>query len=149
FAPGDRITVRLHTGDVIDQRAFSFTLLGVSADASSGQSTGRIIHVPNGWVFSDSVVNHTRGFQYVWNEIAVTIPFESDWRRAKQSLLDIANEHAGVLSQDAERKLRRAAQEYMIFYSKLTPTVYTSGLPYGVRLTIRYLVEPRRRRGSE
>jgi hypothetical protein len=37
----------------------------------------------------------------------------------------------------------------MIFYSKLTPTVYTSVVAFGVQLTIRYLVEPRRRRGSE
>jgi small-conductance mechanosensitive channel len=149
FAPGDRITVRTHTGDVIDQRVFVFTLLEVGTMSGAEQSTGRIIHVPNGWVFTDSIVNFTRGFQYVWNEISVTVPFESDWRRAKQILLDIANEHAGVLSEDAERKLRRAAQEYMIFYSKLTPTVYTSVPGWGVQLTLRYLVEPRRKRGSE
>ena len=37
----------------------------------------------------------------------------------------------------------------MIHYSKLTPTVYTSVKESGVLLTIRYLCEPRRRRGSE
>ena len=37
----------------------------------------------------------------------------------------------------------------MIFYSKLTPTVYTSVRDCGVLLTIRYLCEPRRRRGTE
>lgn len=149
FVPGDRITIRLHTGDVIDQRVFAFTLLEVGTETGAGQSTGRIIHIPNGWVFTDSVVNFTRGFQYIWNEIAVMVPFESDWRRAKVLLLAIANEHAGVLSEDAERKLRRAAQEYMIFYAKLTPTVYTSVKEWGVQLTLRYLVEPRRVRGSE
>ena len=149
FVPGDRITIRVHTGDVIDQRVFAFTLLEVGTRTGAGQSTGRIIHIPNGWVFVDSVINFTRGFQYVWNELAVVVPFESDWRKAKRLLLDIATEHAGVLSEDAERKLRRAAQDYMIFYSKLTPTVYTDVLDHGVRLTIRYLVEPRRRRGSE
>jgi small-conductance mechanosensitive channel len=149
FAPGDRITIRAHTGDVIDQRVFAFALLEVGTATGAGQSTGRIIHVPNGWVFTDSVVNFTRGFQYVWHEIAVSVPFESDWRRAKELLLDIANRHTDVLSEDAERKLRRAAQEYMIFYSKLTPTVYTSVNEFGVQLTIRYLVEPRRMRGSE
>jgi small-conductance mechanosensitive channel len=149
FGPGDRITIRLHTGDVIDQRVFAFTLLEVGTGTGAGQSTGRIIHVPNGWVFTDSVVNFSRGFQYIWNEIAVMVPFDSNWRKAKQMLLDIANEHAGVLSEDAERKLRRAAQEYLIFYSKLTPTVYTSVKEWGVQLTMRYLVEPRRARGSE
>src|SRR5690606_19559940 len=149
FAPGDRITIRTHTGDVIDQRVFMFTLLEVGTKTGAEQSTGRLIHVPNGWVFTDSVVNFTRGFQYVWNEVSVVVSFESDWRAAKRILLDIAEAHTDALSEDAERKLRRAAQEYMIFYSKLTPTVYTSAREYGVELTLRYLAEPRRQRGSE
>jgi len=37
----------------------------------------------------------------------------------------------------------------MIFYSKLTPTVYTSVRDCGVLLTIRYLCDPRRRRSTE
>ncbi len=56
---------------------------------------------------------------------------------------------ADDLSEDAERTIRRAARDYFIFYSKLTPTVYTSVVGEGVQLTIRYLVEPRRVRGSE
>jgi small-conductance mechanosensitive channel len=149
FGPGDRILVVGHAGDVIDQRLFQFTLLEIGTITGAGQSTGRIIHVPNGKVFSEPIVNYTRGFQYVWNEIPVVITFESDWRAAKDMLLQIAQEKAESLSEDAERRVRRAAQEYMIFYSKLTPTVYTDVVDIGVRLTIRYLVEPRRRRGSE
>ena len=149
LAPGDRVSIRGLTGDVIDQRVFAFTLLEVGTKAGAGQSTGRIIHVPNGWVFSDSVLNHTGAFAYVWNEVPVVVTFESDWRATKALLHEIAAEHAGVLSEDAERTLRRAAQRYLIFYSKLTPTVYTDVLDHGVRLTLRYLAEPRRVRGSE
>ncbi len=149
FSPGDRVSVRVHTGDVIDQRVFQFTLLEVGTKTGAGQSTGRIIHVPNGWVFSDSVVNHTGAFAYIWNEVAVVITFESDWRAAKQILLKVAAECADDLSEDAERTIRRAARDYFIFYSKLTPTVYTSVVGEGVQLTLRYLVSPRRVRGSE
>lgn len=149
FGPGDRIAIVGHAGDVIDQRLFQFTLLETGTITGAGQSTGRIIHVPNGKIFSDPIVNYTRGFQYIWNEIPVVITFESDWRRAKEILHKIAQDKAESLSEDAERRVRQAAQEYMIFYSKLTPTVYTDVVDIGVRLTIRYLVEPRRRRGSE
>ena len=149
FSPGDRVTIRDHTGDVIDQRLFQFTLLEVGTITGAGQSTGRIVHVPNGWAFSDSVVNHTGAFAYVWHEVPVVVTFESDWRAAKQILLDVAHECGDHLSADAERTLRRAAREYFIFYSKLTPTVYTSVVGEGVRLTMRYLVAPRRVRGSE
>jgi len=37
----------------------------------------------------------------------------------------------------------------MIFYTKLSPTVYTTVKDCGVLLTIRYICEPRRRRDSE
>ena len=37
----------------------------------------------------------------------------------------------------------------MIYYKNLTPIVYTSVKESGVQLTIRYLCNPRRRRGSE
>lgn len=149
FAPGDRVTVRHHSGDVIDQRLFQFTLLEVGTATGALQSTGRLVHVPNGWVFSDSVVNATGAFAYVWHEVAVTVTFESNWRAAKALLADVAATHAETLAPDAERTLREAAREHFIFYSKLTPVVYTSVADHGVRLTLRYLVAPRRIRGSE
>ncbi|MGB3542639.1 mechanosensitive ion channel family protein [Rubrivirga sp.] len=149
FVTGDRITINGLTGDVVDQRVFQFTLLEVGTKTGAGQSTGRIVHVPNGWVFTNSVTNHTGTFAYVWNEVAVVVTFESDWRGAKRLLLEVAHECADHLSDDAERTLRAAAREYFIFYSKLTPTVYTSVVGEGVQLTMRYLVAPRRVRGSE
>jgi len=149
FGPGDRISIRQHVGDVIDQRLFQFTLLEVGTVTGAGQSTGRLIHIPNGWVFSDALVNYTGAFAYVWHEVAVVVTFESDWRAMKALLFEIAAENLDQLSEDAERTLRRAARDYLIFYTKLTPTVYTSVVGEGVQLTLRFLVSPRRVRGSE
>lgn len=56
--------------------------------------------------------------------------------------------HALHLSAAAEERLQAAARQFMIFYTKLSPTVYTSVADSGVMLTIRYLCEPRQRRGS-
>jgi small-conductance mechanosensitive channel len=149
FAPGDRVEVLDRVGDVIDLRLFQFTLLEVGTKTGASQSTGRIIHVPNGVVFQNPLVNYTRGFHYVWNELGVVVTFESNWRAAKEMMLQIAEANAEALGEDAERRLRRAAQEYMISYSKLTPTVYTSVQDHGIQLTMRYLSDPRRLRGSE
>ena len=149
FAAGDRITIGAFAGDVVDRRVFQFTLLEISAGArGNGQSTGRLVHVPNGWVFTQPVVNYTSAFAYVWHEIPVVVTFESDWRAAKEILLDVIGETAETLSEGAERTLRAAAREYFIYYSKLTPTVYTRAVGEGVELTIRFLVAPRRVRGA-
>ncbi len=149
FEVGDRIEIGSNRGDVIDQRIFMFTLIEIGNWVDADQSTGRIIHVPNGKVFSEPIANYSKGFQYIWDEIGVLVTFESDWMKAKRILLDIASRHAEHLSEAAEQRLREAAQKFMIFYAKLTPTVYTSVKDSGVMLTLRFLCEPRRRRGRQ
>ncbi len=148
FEVGDRIEIGESAGDVIDIRVFSFTLMEIGNWVQSDQSTGRVIHIPNGMVFSQPIANYSKGFQYIWNEISVLITFESNWQKAKQILGEIAARHAEALSKAAADRVRQAARKYMIFYRKLTPAVYTSVKESGVELTIRYLCEPRRRRDT-
>ena len=146
---GDRVQLGDTRGDVIDQRIFMFSLMEIGNWVDSDQSTGRVIHIPNGKIFTEVLANYSQGFQYIWNEIPVLVTFESDWRKAKKLLDEIAQKHGASLSDSASRKLREAAKKFMIFYTKLTPVVYTTVKDCGVMLTIRYLCEPRKRRGSE
>ncbi|HYL55333.1 MAG TPA: mechanosensitive ion channel domain-containing protein [Gemmatimonadales bacterium] len=149
FEVGDRVQIGEHAGDVIDLGVFQFTLNEIGGWVQADQSTGRIIHVPNGKVFTDPVANYNKGFRYIWNEVPVVVTFESDWRKAKHILGKIAVKHAEHLTAQAEQELLAASQQYLINYRKLTPIVYTNVVDYGVQLTIRYLIEPRKRRGTE
>jgi small-conductance mechanosensitive channel len=149
FEVGDRVQIGPHAGDVIDLGLFQFTLNEIGAWVDADQSSGRIIHIPNGKVFTDPVANYNKGFRYIWNEVPVVVTFESDWRKAKQILGKIAVKHAEHLTAQAEQELLSASQQYLINYRKLTPIVYTKVVNDGVQLTIRYLIEPRKRRGTE
>jgi small-conductance mechanosensitive channel len=113
FVVGDRIEIGGHAGDVIDLRPFQFTLIEIGNWVHADQSTGRLIHVPNGWVFKHTTANFTAGFEFIWNELPVLVTFESDWRRAKAILLEIAGRHTDVA--DAE-----AAQQVPVSYTHLT-----------------------------
>jgi small-conductance mechanosensitive channel len=148
FEVGDRIQIGEHAGDVIDLRIFQFSLLEIGNWVAADQSTGRVVHIPNGKVFSDVLANYSKGFEFIWNEIPVLVTFESDWERAKALLQEIGNRHAAHLSQAAEERVRRAATRFMIVPSALTPLVYTQVEASGVLLTVRYLCEPRERRAS-
>jgi small-conductance mechanosensitive channel len=148
FTIGDRIQLGSYAGDVIDIRLFQFTLMEIGNWVDAEQSTGRIIHVPNGMIFTNPLANYNKGFNYLWNEIPVLITFESNWRKAKSLLLNIASMHAAFLSGDAENRIKEASKKFMISYSKLTPIVYTCVRDSGVLLTIRYLCEPRNRRNT-
>lgn len=148
FDIGDRIQIGEHAGDVIDVRLFQFTIMEIGRWVDADQSTGRVIHIPNQKVFTEAQANYTAQFEYLWNEVGVLVTFESDWRRAKEILAEIAEELGGDVADQARQSLRRASRKFMIFYRKLTPVVYTSVKDSGVMLTIRYLCHPRRRRGS-
>jgi len=149
FAVGDRIQIGENTGDIIDIRLFQFTMLEIGNWVDADQSTGRIIHLPNGKVFMEPQANFSSGFEYIWNEIKVNLTFESDWEKAKTILEDIINEHSKHVAIKAEKEIMEASKNYMIYYKHLTPIVYTAVKEFGVRLTVRYLCNPRQRRGSE
>ncbi len=149
FVVGNRVQVGKHTGDVIDIRLFQFTMLEIGNWVEADQSTGRIIHIPNGKVFLEPQANYSSGFEYIWNEIKVLITFESNWTNAKSILEDIINEHSKNVDLKAKKEILEATKNFMIYYKHLTPIIYTSVKEHGVELTMRYLCNPRRRRGSE
>lgn len=147
FALGDRIELAGVRGDVVDIRVLGFSLLEVGNWVAADQSTGRIVHVPNGKVFSESVANYTSGTEHIWEEVAVLVTFESSWRAARDLMEDVlervvedASELTGMRQGDDRR--------YLIYRGASTPIVYTSVEDSGVLLTARFPVRPRQRRGA-
>jgi len=65
FRVGDRVAIGTHAGDVIDMRLFQFTLVEIGNWVDADQSTGRIIHIPNGLLFKMTVCNYNQGFNFI------------------------------------------------------------------------------------
>jgi small-conductance mechanosensitive channel len=150
FKIGDRIEIGATAGDVIDIRVFRFSLLEIGNWVDADQSTGRILHVPNGLLFRQAMANFTQGFPHIWHEIPMLITFESDWELAEQMFRGVLDGHAMNPRQVmAEEDIRRASRQYYIQYSQLTPTVYVTVRDSGVLLTGRLLVPVRSRRGVD
>ncbi len=146
FEVGDRIQIGDVKGDVIDIRLFKFTVLEIGNWVHADQSTGRVVHVSNHKIFTESLANYTSDFEFIWNEIEVLVTFESDWKKAKGILQEIADKHLKDFADEAERQVKRATKSYLIHYRYLTPIVYTDVKDSGVNLTIRHLTNPRTRR---
>ncbi|MCF6270375.1 MAG: mechanosensitive ion channel family protein [Melioribacteraceae bacterium] len=149
FKIGDRVQIGEVTGDVIDIRLFQSSVIEVGNWVDADQSTGRIIHIPNGLVFTQWQANYTEGFEYIWDEIPVLLTFESDWKKAKEILIKIINDKTLSLSTEAEQQIKDASKKFMIFYKTLTPIVYTTVKDSGVLLTMRYICGVKKRRGTE
>ncbi len=149
FRVGDRVEVAGTRGDVVDVRLFRFTLMEVGNWVDADQSTGRLIHIPNGLLFTEKVANYTEGFEFVWHEVPVQVTFESDWRRAEAILREAMEEHASGIDEAAADRIRRTASSYHIKIGALTPNVYLTVKDSGVLLTGRFLSDARQRRTTE
>lgn len=149
FEVGDRITVNGQTGDIIDIRLFQIVVVEVSSRDFGEQSTGRIVHIPNNFIFIHAITNANKGFEYIWNEIEVRLTLDSDWEEAKKMLGEIINRHAQHMTKEAEDKLYEASKKYMLYYNNLTPIVFLNVKPGFILLNVRYLCEPRQARVTE
>lgn len=148
FRLGDRIEINGQRGDVVDISVFQFSMVEIGNWVDADQSTGRLVHVPNSWVFKHGTFNYTLGFEFIWDEIPVTVTFESNWRQAKEILTEIIGRVADVSHEQAANELTETAEHYAVQYTYLTPIVWTAVVDIGVTLTMRYVCRPRRRRAT-
>jgi hypothetical protein len=126
-----------------------FTLAEIGNWVHADQITGRIVHIPTGKVFVEPLAVYSRGMHdFIWNEVAVLVTFESNWKRAKDILNEIAVNRAGHLAEPAESKLKEYARDFLVVPVDLTPTVFTTVAESGVLLTVRHVCRSRHRRES-
>ena len=146
---GDRIQLGEHSGDVIDVNMFNFTVMEIGNWVDADQNTGRLVHIPNGKIFTETLANYGKGFEYIFNEIPVLITFESNWKKAKTILQDLAKNIGDKSSKAAEKQIKQASKKFLIEEQKVDPEVYTKVAESGVLLTVRYLCIPKKRRDTE
>lgn len=147
---GDRIEIDGIAGDVIDIQVFSFVLMEIRNWIDADQSTGRIVYIPNVTIFNEALLNYSKGIPFIWNEIPISVPFESNWKKAKGLLKEIATRHGEVISSKAEESIQEASKKFSLYNAQLEPTVYTKiDTPSSsIILTLRYMCPYRNRRGS-
>lgn len=149
FDIGDRIQIGEFKGDVVDTRVFQFSILEVGNWVDAEQATGRIIHVPNGIVFSSPQANYSQGFDYIWNEQQINISLDSDYKRAKLILTEMLDNIFSKEYKEIQIALKRAQREHFISFTQYKPTVYAKIHERGIQMSLRYLCNPRKRRFSE
>jgi small-conductance mechanosensitive channel len=146
FQVGDRIEVMDLHGDVADVRLFRFTVMEIGNWVEGDQITGRLVHVPNGVIFTDTLANYTEGFDQIWEEISYTVTFESDWKRGEEVLKDAIAASVPEAKEAASEGIWETARDYRITIGALEASVFLRVDDHGVTLIGRYLVNARQRR---
>lgn len=147
FKTGDRVHIGTVIGDVLDVGVLRTTIAEVSDwDTHGEQSTGRLVSLPNSVVLKESVINYNRSFSTMWNELSVVVTFESDWAKAEELIQSIADSDFEGKKDFFKNSTDNVKRELMLEYHFLTPKVYVKVIDVGVELTLRHLVEVRKRR---
>lgn len=149
FSVGDRIEMAGVKGDVIDITWFTFSMMELGVLEMGRQPTGRVIHMPNSWIFTKYTANETQEFAYVWQEIPVTITFESNWKKADRILGEIAERYGSEIAPTAKAEMEKATTKFLLSVGQVDPKVYTRVVSIGIELTIRLVTEARKRRDIE
>src|SRR5690606_7693667 len=91
------------------------------------QPTGRLITFPNNEVLAGSVINYTRDFAYVWDELTVSVANESDLSYAMEVLGRVGGELLGErMVEPAERYRSLLMREGIDATVSTEPQVYAS-----------------------
>lgn len=148
FELEDRIEIDEYKGDVININTMNFEILEVTNLDFTGQSTGVIIHLPNSIIFNSPLRNYNKGFKYIWNEITVRVPLDTDLVEAKKVLYRIVNSNEIVkrIPSKLKNQINDITNQYRIYYNKFEPIIYTKIVEDHIELQVRYLVHPKKAR---
>lgn len=140
---GDRVRIASVNGDVVDVGLVWIYLMELETRGSDQLPTGRIVEFPNSVVFERSagIFKQLPGTHFLWHEVAMTVPANSDFRALQSRML------AAVESVFAEYRENIAKQHRdmdRLLRLSTPPPVPHSRLriaPSGVEIRVRYPVE--------
>ncbi|NLO77765.1 MAG: mechanosensitive ion channel [Methanomicrobiales archaeon] len=143
---GDRIEVEGSIGDIMDICILNTTMMEIKGWFEAEQPTGRLIIVPNAIVISKKVVNYTKDHDFIWDEIRVPLTYESDWKAAINSFLEIVRTETADITLQAEIEVERLGEKYYLPKKVTEPAAYVKLTDNWVEVGIRYVTDTRTRR---
>ncbi|MFA9476781.1 mechanosensitive ion channel family protein [Phycisphaerales bacterium AB-hyl4] len=147
---GDRIAVGDVFGDVYKVDILTTTVWeagGPDKPVAGAQPTGAMITFPNSEVLRANIINYTREFPFVWDEVTVPVANESDLPYAIKVMEKMAGQVLGTaMAERADRYRQMLERARIAFDVEVEPSVFVSLEDSWTDLTIRYLVPARERR---
>jgi len=96
YAVGERIEVMNKKGFVVEINLMYTKLREFGQlEGSECAFTGRYFSFPNSFVFEQDFVNYDRDTTYIWDEVKVSVTYESDLELAKKLILEATEEVVG------------------------------------------------------
>lgn len=142
---GDRIRVckdgNTYIGDVLDISVLRITLFEDVTLTSymENRRAGRIVFVPNNYIFSTMFANYTHGgLKTVWDGIDFSITFDSNHQKAMKIATEIGKKYAKGYTEMVRKQVHRLKDRYSLRNVNLEVRSYCMIEPNGLRISLWY-----------
>jgi len=130
-----------YVGDVVD---ISLLRMTIHEDVTltsymRNRRAGRIIFIPNNFVFTDMIANYTHaGLKTVWDGIDYMITFDSNVSKATSITKEIVKKYSKGYTDITRKQLNKLRSQYSMKNTNVEPRVYSFMEPYGVKISAWY-----------
>ncbi|MDD3505588.1 MAG: mechanosensitive ion channel [Sulfurimonas sp.] len=143
---GDRIRVdmdgMMYVGDVMDISLLRMTLLeDITLTAiEHNRRAGRIIFVPNNYVFTRMIANYTHStLKTVWDGVRITITYDSNHKKAMYLAKEITKKFSKGYTDITSKQLNTHRNQYSLKNTNVEPRIFSFIEPNGIAIDAWYL----------
>ncbi len=130
-----------YVGDVVD---ISLLRMTIQEDITlttymHNRRAGRIIFVPNNYIFTDMVANYSHaGLKTVWDGIDFTITFDSNASKASLIAKEVTKKYSKGYTDITRKQLNKLRSQYSMKNTNVEPRIYSFIEPYGIKISAWY-----------
>jgi len=130
-----------YVGDIVD---ISLLRMTIQEDVTltsymHNRRAGRIIFVPNNFVFTDMIANYSHaGLKTVWDGIDFMITFDSNVNKATSITKEIVKKYSKGYTDITRKQLNKLRSQYSMKNTNVEPRIYSFIEPYGVKISAWY-----------
>ena len=143
---GDRVEIDETRGDVIDIQLLRTTLNELNKWMGSDEPTGRVVIIPNNFIFKNKVTNYAHVHPFIWSRKDITVTFETPPLEARELLLKILTEETRAEFDAACGAKKLMEKTYGSPDAIYEPKIMTSIDDSGVTFNLLYVTHYRSRR---
>jgi len=143
---GDRIRVDMegmrYVGDVMDISLLRMTILEdiTLTSITENRRAGRIIFVPNNYVFTRMIANYTHSsLKTVWDGVKITITFDSNHKKAMHLAKEITKKYSKGYTDITRKQLNKLRHNYSLKNTNVEPRIFSFIEPNGLNIEAWYL----------
>jgi len=110
--------------------------------------TGRVIVVPNSILFTSGIINYSKDFNYLWDNITMTVNYDEDIEKAQNLMLEAANEITKNFMDKAKKEYDKFKDKYYIKLGIIKARTFISITDNFVEIDLRYITDYRLRKDT-